>query len=124
VAEAGAEIIVYHFGQRGAGSVQDNVDRWIGQFKQPGGESSKEAAQVETSRFGGQDATLVRVAGTYAQASSPGAGDAIDQPGQALVAAVVASPQGPYYFRLIGDEAAVAAHAESFVAALASLEPR
>src|SRR5690606_7929951 len=30
-----AEVVVYYFGESGAGSVQANIDRWVNQFKQP-----------------------------------------------------------------------------------------
>jgi hypothetical protein len=42
-----AEVIVYHFGETGAGSVQANIDRWLGQFKQADGKPSSEVAKVE-----------------------------------------------------------------------------
>src|SRR5580765_8580689 len=33
--KAKAEIVFYHFGQGGAGGIQANVDRWLGQFVEP-----------------------------------------------------------------------------------------
>src|SRR5262245_10812734 len=30
-----AELVVYHFGAGGAGSVEANLDRWVGQFEEP-----------------------------------------------------------------------------------------
>lgn len=116
-----AEVIVYHFGETGAGSVQANIDRWLGQFKQPDGKPSSEVAKVEKAQFAGQDASVVSVAGRYVAPATPG-GTPQDKPDQALVAAIVPSPKGPYYFRLIGSKAAVAAQESAFRQALASLK--
>jgi hypothetical protein len=114
------EVLVYYFGQNGAGSVQDNVDRWLSQFSQADGKPSNEAAKVEQATLAGQEATLVSVSGRYVARAMPG-GQSVDKPDQSLVAAIVPSPRGPYYFRLIGAQAAVAAQAEKFRGMLASL---
>ncbi len=120
---AQAEVIVYYFGDGGAGSVDANVDRWVSQFKQPDGKPSREVTKIEKASFAGQEATLVSLAGRYV-AAPPGGGEAVDKPDQSLLAAIVPSPRGPYYFRLIGDQAAVAEQAPRFREALASLALR
>src|SRR5215472_8552427 len=38
---------VYYFGQGQGGSVQANLDRWIGQFQQADGKPAKDAAKVK-----------------------------------------------------------------------------
>jgi len=114
------EVLVYYFGQNGAGSVQDNVDRWLSQFTQADGKPSSEVAKVEQATLAGQEATLVSVSGRYVARAMPG-GQSVDKPDQSLVAAIVPSPRGPYYFRLIGAQGAVAAQAEKFRGMLASL---
>jgi hypothetical protein len=116
-----AEVIVYYFGQTGAGSVQDNIDRWVSQFTQPDGKPSSEATKVEQVTLAGQAASLVSVSGRYAAPAMPG-GEAVDKPDQSLLAAIVPSPKGPYYFRLIGDRAAVAAQTGKFRELLNSLK--
>jgi hypothetical protein len=120
---AQAEVIVYYFGAGGAGDVDANVERWVSQFKQPDGKPSREVTKIETASFAGQEATLVSLAGRYV-AAPPGGGEVVDKPDQALLAAIVPSPRGPYYFRLIGDQAAVAEQAPRFRQALASLALR
>ena len=116
-----AEVIVYYFGESGAGSVQANIDRWVGQFTQADGSPSKDAAQVEKATFAGQEASIISVSGHYAARAMPG-GEAVDKPDQTLMAAIVPSPKGPYYFRLIGDRAAVAAQSGKFRELLDSLK--
>jgi hypothetical protein len=50
------------------------------------------------------------------------------QPGEAtadqrLIAAIVATPQGPYYIKLLGPDATVAENRAKFDAMLASMQP-
>ncbi len=119
-----AELIVYYFGEGGAGGVQDNLDRWLGQFQQPNGKPSKDVAKVEKTKLGGQEATLVSVSGRYVTTTMPGGGDPVDKADQALIGAIVESPKGPYYFKLVGPKATVDAHAPKVRAMLTSLKLR
>jgi hypothetical protein len=123
VSGADAELIVYYFGDKGAGGVQENIDRWLSQFKQPDGKTSREVAKIEQAQFAGADGSLVAVSGRYVAPATPG-GEPLDKPDQALLAAIVQSPHGPYYFRLIGGEAAVTAHGPKFRELLAGLKVR
>jgi hypothetical protein len=116
-----AEVVVYHFGETGAGSVQANIDRWLGQFKQPDDKPSKDVAKIEKAQLAGQEASLVSVSGRYVAPAMPG-GAPVDKPDQALVAAIVPSPKGPYYFRLVGSKSVVAAEESKFREALSSLK--
>jgi hypothetical protein len=54
----------------------------------------------------------------------PGGGDPVDKPDQALLAAIVDSPQGPYYFKLVGAKTTVDANAKAFRSMLESLSVR
>jgi hypothetical protein len=116
-----AEVVVYYFGETGAGSVQANIDRWVSQFKQADDKPSSEVAKIEKAHFAGQEASVISVSGRYVAAAMPG-GQAVDKPDQALIAAIVPSPKGPYYFRLVGSKAAVAAQEAPFRQALGSLK--
>lgn len=117
-----AEVVVYYFGQSGAGGVQANIDRWVGQFTQPDGKPSKDVAKLEQATYAGQQADLVTVSGNYASRPTPGSPDAVNKPDQTLQAAIVPSPSGPYYFRLLGDRAAVEAQSGKFRELLSSLK--
>jgi hypothetical protein len=118
-----AELIVYYFGEGGAGSTQDNLDRWLGQFTQPDGKPSKDVAKVEKTKLAGQEATIVAVSGHFASMAMPG-GSAVDKQDQAMLAAIVASPSGPYYFKLVGAKKTVDTNAAKFRAMLTSLKLR
>ncbi|HEY3253744.1 MAG TPA: hypothetical protein VGJ91_07335, partial [Polyangiaceae bacterium] len=83
--EGQAEVIVYYFGESGAGSVQANIDRWVSQFTQPDGKPSSEVTKVEQATFAGQAASLVSLSGHYAARAMPG-GEAVDKADQSLLA--------------------------------------
>ncbi|MDB4956777.1 MAG: hypothetical protein JWO36_4346 [Myxococcales bacterium] len=118
-----AELVVFYFGEAGAGSVQDNLDRWVGQFTQPDGKASKDVAKVEKAKFAGQEATVVSVSGHFA-GMAMGGGSAVEKQDQAMLATIIASPSGPYYFKLVGAKKTVDANAAKFRALLASLKLR
>jgi hypothetical protein len=122
---AEAELIVFYFGEGGAGGVQANLDRWLEQFQQPSGKPSKDVAKVEKATFAGQETTIVSVSGRYVATSMPGGGgDPIDKADQSLLAAIVASPKGPYYFKLVGAKKTVDANMAKVRAMLATLKLR
>jgi hypothetical protein len=123
-AGADAELIVYYFGAGGAGSVDDNLDRWLGQFQQPDGKKSRDVAKIEKTKFAGQDATFVSVTGRFVAPAMPGATESVDKADQTLLAAIVSSPSGPYYFKLVGAKSTVDAQAAAFRKLLDSLKLR
>ena len=113
--------MLFFFGKGQGGSAEQNVDRWTGQFTQPDGKPSKDAAVVTIRTVNGLKQTSVDVAGTYKPAPMGGAGGAA-KPGWRLLAAVVEGDGGPWFWRLTGPEATVAAAKPQFEALLASLE--
>jgi hypothetical protein len=119
-----AELIVYYFGESGAGGVQDNLDRWLGQFQRPDGKPVKDAAKIEKVKYAGQEATVVSVSGRYVTTTMPGGGDPIDKTDQSLVGAIVESPKGPYYFKLVGPKKTVDVQGPKLRAMLASMKLR
>ena len=119
-----AELIIYYFGENGAGSVDDNLDRWLGQFQQADGKPSKQVAKIEKTKIAGQDATTVSVTGRYVASMMPGGGDTVDKQDQGLLAAIVASPSGPYYFKLVGAKKTIDANTAKWKAMLGSMKLR
>ena len=117
-----AELVVYYFGEGGAGSGDANIERWLGQLTQPDGRPTRDVATIEHSQVAGQEMTLVSVSGHYRAPAMPGGDEIVDKPDQALLAAIVMSPRGPYFFKLLGPKATVDAQAAAFRAALTSLQ--
>lgn len=116
-----AGLVVYFFGNQGAGSAQANIDRWVGQFKNPDG-TMVSGVEPVTRKVANFDVTEIEVAGTYVGGMGSGETDG-GQPGQRMVAAIVSTKAGPYYFKLVGDDAVVKSNRGAFEALLASMKP-
>ena len=116
-----AQLAIFFFGGQG-GSVQANIDRWIGQMTQPDGRSSREVASTTTLRTqSGLKVSLVDVTGTYVAEVKPGSAQRFNKPGFRLRAAVVETARGPYFVKLTGPAATVARWDRSFLDFLAAL---
>jgi hypothetical protein len=115
------ELVLFYFGEGKGGSADQNLDRWTGQFTQPDGKPSKEAAVVVIRTVNGLKETSLDVAGAYQPAQMGGAGgDA--KSGWRLLAAVIEGPGGPWFWRLTGPDATVKAAKPQFDALLTSLQ--
>ena len=114
-----AELIVFFFGPQGAGSAQENIGRWIGQFTKPDGSPVSDAKQ-SSSKVSGFDVTKVDVSGRFSGMGASGQQQA-PQTDQRLMAAIVNSDGGPYYFKFLGPSATVAENSAIFDALLASI---
>ncbi len=95
-----ASLVLYYFGPQQGGSVQANVERWIGQMKQPEAEPTK--PKTETMTINGLKITMVDAVGTYTAETSPGSGTFHNKTGFRLLAAVIETPKGPYFVKLVG----------------------
>lgn len=119
---ADAELVVFYFGAGQGGSAEANIDRWIGQISQPDGSSSKEKAKTSKKTVAGLPVTLVDVNGTYQPLMMPGGGQQGPNPGYRMMAAVVETTEGPWFFKLVGPEKTVAKWASSFDQFIDSLQ--
>jgi len=111
---ADGELVVFYFGPGQGGSVDANIDRWVGQFGQPDGSASKDKAKTSRSQIAGMQVTFVDLNGTYQAPIMPGAPERHNSPGYRLRAAVVETPDGPWFFKLVGPEKTIGKWAESF----------
>lgn len=105
------ELAVFYFGPGQGGSVEANIDRWLGQISQPDGSSSRDKAKTSKKEVSGLAVTLVDVNGTYS------AGMMSNAPPRAsyrMLAAVVETNDGPWFFKLVGPEKTIAKWQESF----------
>ena len=116
-----AELAVFYFGGQG-GSVQANVDRWIGQFSNPDG-SSVTHPQVSERKINGISLTIVDVRGTYHQAQGPMMAQTTAKENYRMLAAVAEGPAGPTFFKLTGPQPTVDHFEESFNSFLDTLRP-
>jgi len=118
--QEGGECGLYYFGVGGAGSVQANVGRWIGQFQQVDGKASKATVKNGTAG-GGLKLTTVDVSGAYAGMGGPRAPQGPPKPGYRLLGAIVEGPQGSIFFKFTGPAKTVAQNQAAFDKLLASL---
>ena len=120
----GGECAVYFFGTGQGGSVDANVDRWVGQFVQADGKASKSAAKIAKRTIHGWPVTTVDVAGAYSGMGGPMAqSSAPAVPGYRMLAAIIEGPQGSVFFKFTGPANTVAANQAAFDQMLASLGP-
>jgi hypothetical protein len=110
------------------GSVDANIDRWLGQFQTENGEKlTKDKAKVEKLKIGGQDAVIVDMSGTYLD--KPGGpfapGAPVERKKYRMLAGVVMTKQlGNYFFKFYGPEKTVEANENAFKKMLESLEAK
>ena len=121
--ERDAECAVFVFPGTG-GTVQMNLKRWYGQFKQPGGKSSEEVAELEKSIVNDLPITVTHVTGTYLKSMSPQmmSGPVEENPGSALLAAVIETPADPWFIKMVGPEKTVGHWRQSFYDLLSSVK--
>jgi hypothetical protein len=113
------ELIVYFFGGTG-GSVDANVQRWIGQFQQPAGAPAD--GRRTTLSVGDLKITTVDVRGTYVAEVRPGSTERHDKPDFRMRAAVVETPRGPYFVKFTGPARTVEAASAGFEGFIKSLK--
>ena len=115
---------VYYFGAGQGGSVDANLDRWIGQFQQPDGKPSKAAAKIAKRTVHGLKVTTVDVSGAYTGMAGPMAQPgAAPKAGYRLLGAIVEGPQGSVFFKLTGSAKTIGQNEPNFEKLLASLSP-
>jgi hypothetical protein len=114
-----AELIVYYFGGSG-GSVDANLDRWLGQMEQADGKPSKAVAKTSTLTANGLTITVLDVTGRYVAEMTPGSAQRHNKPGFRMKAAVIETGKGPYFVKLTGPANTVERWDVSFAAFLKS----
>lgn len=92
-----AEVVFFYFGQGGAGGVDANVKRWLGQFQKL--DNNKQ----ESKKVGGTKVTYVIADGTYMVGKSF-FGPKTPTPGYAMFAAIVESNQGAIFVKTTGPK--------------------
>ncbi len=117
-----AECAVFYFGPGQGGTVRANLQRWYGQFEQPDGRPSSEAAQLQETTVDGIKITVVEVSGTYLSSAAPMSPEKVKKPNFRMLGGIIEGPQGPVFFKLTGPEKTVARAAEEFEALVKSVK--
>lgn len=110
------ELTIFYFGPNGGGSVQQNIDRWTGQFDT----STGSEAQVDQREVNGMTLHTVDVSGTFDAGAAMGGGG--PKEGQRMLGAIVEAPTGNYFVKLVGPQGAVTQQRENFEEFVSSFE--
>jgi hypothetical protein len=116
------ELVLFFFGAGKGGSTDDNLQRWYGQFTQPDGRPSRDAAVVTTRTINGLRVTSLEIAGTYVGMQMPGGQKPAPKAGYRMLAAAIEGESGPWFFKAIGPAATIAKAKDDFDKLLASVE--
>jgi hypothetical protein len=117
-----AELVVYHFGATGGGGVEQNIERWCGQFEQEGGKKSSEVAVRSKRMVAGLTVDDVSLSGKYVAETAPGSGEHLNKPGFAMLASIIQGGDGDYYAKLIGPAKTVEHHAAAYRTFISSIK--
>ncbi len=113
--------VIYFFGGGGAGNIQANLDRWIGQFANAAGEPPADTAVHETRTIAGLPVHTLDVSGRYIAEVTPGSDERHDKPNQRLIAAIVEAPAGAYYLKVLGPVRIIDAQEAAILAMIDSM---
>lgn len=113
-----AEFVISYFGPNQGGSIEDNAQRWIKQFKDvPDGGVVRADRKVN-----GLDQHTIEIeSGTY-DARMPGAPPGAQKKEWSLLGAIVTAPSGKYFFKLTGPKKTVKAAKKEFYRLLDSVK--
>jgi len=109
-----AELDVFYFGAGSGGGVEANFDMWTEQMD--GGTPVRGSFEQ-----GGFKISWIETAGTLAPSGLKGPRE--PRPNSRLIGAVVEGPGGPWFFKLTGPDATVAAQKEALLSMLRAVKP-
>lgn len=112
------ELVVTYFGPGQGGSIDANIERWLGQFSD---RTPVEGRRADRTVNGLLQHTLEIDEGTFSS-GMPG-GPLTAKKGYGLLGAIVVAPTGSYFFKLTGPKATVKAAREKFYQLLDSVKP-
>ncbi len=117
-----AECAVFYFGPEHGGGVDENLQRWAGQFEQPNGGNSMDKAEIETEKRDDLKITTIDLTGTYlvsgAMMQVTGKKD-----NYRLLGAIVEGPQGLVFFKMTGPQKTMESAEAGFETLLKSIKP-
>ena len=112
-----AELAIFYFQGQG-GSVQTNLDRWIGQFEG----QTEDAAQITERHANNLHLTVLDISGTYQSSMGPMMAPTVSNPNYRMLAAVAEGSGGPWFLKLTGPESTVKRWEKSFSQFLGTLQ--
>ncbi len=98
------------------GSLEDNLDRWKGQFKQ-----IDKAKEVEKHKIADLDLHVVDITGTFVDKPGPFA-PGVDREGYRMLGAIIEMGKSNYFIKFYGPKATIEEHADEFKKLLDTLK--
>lgn len=104
------------------GSIKANIDRWIGQFSQPDGGATKDAAKITEKKIAQQKIHLVDLSGTFSDRRGPFA-PAVERKGYRMLGVIIPTEKaGQLFLKFYGPKETVTKHEQAFMKMLDSLK--
>ncbi len=116
-----AELVVFYFQGQG-GSVEANIERWVGQFKKSDGSAASDLTKIINTKSKGVPLTIVDISGTYVPRRGPMMAAEEPKPDFRMLAAIAETTGGPWFFKLTGPKNTIAKWEESFFSFLNTIE--
>jgi hypothetical protein len=106
------------------GTVDQNIQRWLGQFTQPDGSRTAERAKIKEMKLGDNLAHYVDVSGTYRDQAGPAAPAVMRNDYRLLGAILPTKDYGQYFFKFYGPRRTITQHEKSFQEMVEAIEVR
>jgi hypothetical protein len=106
---------IFYFGKGQGGSVEENVERWAGQFE------PREKPRTAVKTINRLKVHTIEIAGTYLAPGGPMLQSQGKRPGWRLAGAIVEAPEGLVFFKCTGPAATIEKARKELDALLASL---
>lgn len=98
-----AEVVFFHFGPGAAGGVKANIERWLGQFKEP---ADQLKTKISDETIDGTKVTYVSAEGTFMK-GPPFGGNKVPVPNSGLLGAIIDGKQGAVFIKVTGPKTIV-----------------
>jgi hypothetical protein len=110
------QVVVFYFGENGAGSIDANIKRWKGMFIPPEGKTIDDVTKTSKLQVNGEEATYVDIHGTYLFKPTPfaPAAETSRRPNHRMLNAILPTKKGPYYIRMVGPADTMARNVRGF----------
>ena len=110
-----SEIVVFYFGEGSGGSVDANINRWLGQFKEA---KEKLSSVIEKKKIKDDVITTLFAKGTYLKGSP--FGQKVEMSNYAMRAAIIECKGGPIFIKMTGPLDEVVKSSDEFDKAVRS----
>ncbi len=108
-------VTIFFFGQGSGGGLEQNLERWKKQIEPAPGKKVEDVVKIDKFDVGKVKTTYFDATGTYLFRPMPVNPDNIVRKENfRLINVFFASPNGPYFIRLVGPEKSVAAQEKGF----------